>query len=608
MDELLVEIRALELLHDYKLVTDPQDVGDVLNTLDRVPKFALDAETTGLNWLTDSIHGLGFATADQEWYVTGGAERAIIPGLRELCSQPDKEIIMHNAKFDLHFLAPFGIRPVWLGDTMIAQFLVDENRSHKLKKLAYTVLGHDLDLPEYKDLQKMMKKPLGVKRMDQVTIHDIPLGILGTYGGLDCRLTYDLDDASKHMLAQEGMTDIYNDIEMPFLWVLLDMEANGFFIDQSKLHELSLEYNAAYEQALEKWEKISGGVNPNSHKQLAKYIYKDLGHKPTMFTDSGQPSSADLAITRLLPDDYNGAIAALKEVREYGKLISTYITNFENMLVSGRLHGSFNQTGARTTRLSSSDPNLQNVPGHGDKGKKIRSLFSATPGYDMIVIDYSQVELRLLAHYSGDEKLMRVFLEGGDPHQMTADLIGISRFHAKAVNFGWAYGMGPFGLANKIESTGAERPDLKDTKAWLQGFSKAYPTTVRWKNLVLRYTRNLGYVLTIDGHKRRLPEVNSHINKLRSQAERQAVNSIIQGSAAAVIRRAMTRIDSAHSFFGARMLAQVHDEVVWECPKDTSKQFAAFAQQEMLDVEDYYSIKVPIEADPGIGINWAEAK
>jgi DNA polymerase-1 len=599
------------ILKDYNIVTEPSEVPGVLQALERVPQFALDLETTSLDFNRGTIHGVALATENQEWYVTLGAEKAILPHLNDVMK--GRQVLMHNGCFDNHFLARYGIKPDKLADTMIGQFLVDENQRIGLKELAHTKLGIREELPDFKELMHWAKKLTNKKKLADVSIFDIPLDPLAEYAARDARLTYDLWLKTQHELEREGMTQQFFDVEMPFVYTVMGMESAGFWIDQALLKQIGIDFESKKQEAYNRWMEITEGVNPNSPKQLAHYLYEVMGYDVTRTTDSGDASTDITALNRLLHEDKNGAVQALIDFRKFDKLISTYVTSFGDQLFNGRLHGGFNQTGTVTGRLSSSGPNLQNIPGRGEEGGQVRSLFAAPPGKVMLVIDYSQIELRLLAHYTKDSRLLKVFEDNGDPHQMTADLIGQMGFHikrkdAKQVNFGWAYGIGPKGLQDTIEKASGERPSMEDTKAWLDGFGKAYPDAQRWKWRVVDYATELGFVKTIGGRKRRLPEIRSEDKALRGSAQRQAVNSIIQGSASDVIKYAMLETDKLAQQYEATLLAQVHDELVWEVDQATVRDFAAVAQGIMEGAGDHFKIRVKLIAEPGIGPNWNEAK
>lgn len=600
------------LLKNYTLVVDPEGVPDVMDHLSRVDTYALDVETSGLDHNRATIHGVALATEDREYYVCLGAEKALLPHLPDVVGS-DKTLIMHNSSFDLHFLRRYGINPVNVVDTMLGQFLVDENQSVGLKNLARNKLGIREAIPDFDDLRRLAKRLTNKKKLEEVTVYDMPLDTLALYAARDGRFTFDLWGLTRRELHQEGMLDHFYNTEMPFMWVVTDMEESGFYIDRPALQVIGDEFRAKQQEALETWERLTDGVNPNSTPQLAKYLYEDMGYEVTRQTDKGAPSTDIMALTRLLPHDKNGAIKAIVDYRKFDKLVSTYIVAFENQLFNGRLYGKFNQTGTVTGRLSSSEPNLQNIPGRGEEGDQVRRLFRATPGYSMVVIDYSQIELRLLAHYTKDPRMLKVFEDGGDPHQTTVDLLlslgyELTRKDAKQVNFGWAYGIGPRKLQDTIEKATGHRPTMEETKAWLDGFGKAYPGATRWKWRVIDAARELGFVRTIAGRKRHLPEITSLDRALAGAAERQAVNSIIQGSASDVIKYAMIHTQEPLRSFGGRLLAQVHDELVFEVPEPDAEEFSQVASRIMVRGGEFFNCRVELIAEPGIGPNWADSK
>jgi DNA polymerase-1 len=600
------------LLKDYRLIVDPADIPEVMEHLSRVPVYALDVETSGLDHMRASIHGIALASEDREYYVCLGAEKAILPHLHDVVGS-DKTIIMHNASFDLHFLRRYKINPVNVVDTMIGQFLVDENQSVGLKNLARTKLGIREEIPDFKDLLRLAKRLTGRKKLEEVTVYDVPLDTLALYAARDGRFTYDLWNITHRELHQEGMLDQFNNVEMPFMHVITDMEEAGFYIDRPALQSIGDEFRAKQQTALDTWNRITNGVNPNSTPQLVRYLYDEMGYEPSRSTDSGAPSTDIMSLTRLLPYDKNGAVKAIVDYRKFDKLVSTYIISFENQMLNGILYGKFNQTGTVTGRLSSSDPNLQNIPARGEEGDQIRSLFRARPGYSMVVIDYSQIELRLIAHYTRDARMLKVFEDGGDPHQATVDLLTnlgykLTRKDAKQVNFGWAYGIGPRKLQDTIEKATGNRPTMDEAKAWLDGFAKAYPGATSWKRAVIRAAQQIGYVRTIAGRKRRLPEINSSDRALAGLAERQAVNSIIQGSASDVIKYAMIQTQSPLKKVGGHLLAQVHDELVFEIPEADANEFASDAGRIMEHAGEVVKCRVNLIAEPGIGVNWSSAK
>lgn len=627
-------------LPDYA-ITDPARVGEVLSVLDQHPYYAFDVETTGLDFSRDKMHGASFSVeSGQDWYVFGNALEPMFKGLVDLhYRKPNTGVIGHNIKFDLHFAAPYGFRPRFIADTQMAQRLVNENTDRGLKALADIRLGIP-DLPEYKDLVKEATlrytcktkkcglkgntyhhpgdcpeclKPLGTTRlkMDEVTIYDIPLGKLVEYAAHDTRLTFDLWQVLKMDLKSEGFYKFFFDYEMPFLYVLLDMESNGIYIDQPAVREIEVEIKERLEAAQSEWDRITGGVNYNSNLALPEYLFNVLKLPVKKKTKGGAASTDALTLQRLEAIDTSGSIKALRTLRQMEKLLGTYVYNFQMKVnADGRLRTNFNQDGAVTGRLSSSGTmNLQNIPSRSSLGKKIRKAFTAQ-GDDMtmVVCDYSQLELRIVAHYSKEAEMIRVFEENGDPHGLTATKMNVERHVGKTINFGSVYGQGADTLCDTIEAAGQPRPSTEDAKRWLEDYREIYPQLNRWKWDQVDLARTNGFVTTLLGRKRRLPEINSYDKSARARAERQSYNAPIQGSAADVTELAMLNIDPYLSWYDAKMLFQVHDEIGFEVPKAAAEEFKLIVQREMEAVGEFFNLRPRLEATPGVGRSWAEAK
>ena len=366
-----------------KALVNPASVPAVLEKIKASPIVAVDTETTGLDIMRDQLHGVSFAIKDEDWYITGPALYSLLAELPKLTGNPEQLWVGHNIKFDLHFLVKHGFRPTRIADTMIAQWLCDENMELALKSLAVTRLGYQ-ELPEFKDLLMEAKKRLGRKKVADVTIYDVDPVKLAEYAARDTRLTYDLWQKLVYDLNQEAMTDVFWGREMPFVWVLYDMEQAGMPIDRAAVAQLEAEFQAEMETHLNAWNGLTGGVNPKSTKQLGEYLFEKLGLPVQAKTEKGAPKVDDLTMQRLEPLDKTGAISHLRAYRKYEKLIGTYIGMLQTKPFDGSLHGSFNQTGTVTGRLSSSDPNLQNIPSKGDLGKKMRGVFYATLGHVLV--------------------------------------------------------------------------------------------------------------------------------------------------------------------------------------------------------------------------------
>lgn len=361
--------------------------------------------------------------------------------------------------------------------------------------------------------------------------------------------------------------------------------------------------------------------NYNSTDQVGNILFSPkklggMGLKPTATTDSGKPSLDGINISRLMRT-YQKNEAAYKilslmtEISDSRKMLTTYLKPLkESVDINGFVHAGLNQTGTKTGRLSSSKPlNLQNQPSVGERGKMIRSIFTAPPGHYVLVCDFSQLELRLLAHYSKSSKLINLFKENGDPHALTAKLAGVERHVGKTINFAWAYGAWWLTIATALEKQGYERPSKEEASKWLMDFDSAYPELVQWKKDVITYARKLKGIRTIAGRWRRLENINSFNKKEAGRAERQAVNAIIQGSAGDIMERAMLSLVPWLAWFRAKLVMQVHDEIVLYVPNEVKPEDINPKVKEVMEgAGEYYGLTVPLLAEPNTGASWYEAK
>ena len=605
---------------NWELITEEEQIPKVIEDFGRNQLLGFDFETTGLHYMRDRIHGMGLSTPDRAWYITMPVLQRLTPWLKDQMETPSVKTVGHNLKFDLHFLKKLDptITPANIADTMVAQWLVNENEKLGLKHLAEKDLGVE-GLLEFKDMQRIVKAEKGLKRMDQVTIYDMDPQLLGEYGAKDPWLTLQLWPNLHWKLVQEEQENYFTNIEMPFVFLLQRMEETGFYVYTDRLLELRDEWHHTYNELVAQWREITktkgedsaypDGRNPNSNQQLAEWFYEHLKLPATRQTKGGANSTDALSIMRLVPLDETGSAEIIQKLSKLDKLLGTYIDPFLEQTYNGYLYGSYNHTGTVTGRLSSSNPNLQNIPAHGELGSQIRKALGAPPGFDYIMIDYSQMELRLAAHYAKVQALLAVFDDpNGDPHQATADLVGVERYIAKNLNFAWFYGAGPRKFCDMVELKGYPRPEFGDAKKWFWGFGEAYPELMDWKFAVLRAGRRLGYIRTIMKRRRHLPELNSYNERERGQAERQAVNSVIQGSAGDLIKWAMLQIDPLMEDYGARMNSQTHDELGFIVPKEASHDFALVAQEKMVAVREEFNLIVPIKAEPIIAQTWGDAK
>jgi DNA polymerase-1 len=484
-----------------------------------------------------------------------------------------------------------------LYDTMIAAHLLNPNKpNHSLEDTALEYLAHK---------KKAFNEVLGKRR----SFAEVPVDEATNYAAEDAELAFELKNVLFQKLREEGLENIYTSIEMPLISVLADMEETGIKIDHATLNILSKELETDVQLLEQKIYSLAGGeFNINSPKQLSKVLFENLKLTPSKKTKTGYSTGMDvledLARSHALP-------AEILNYRTLFKLKTTYVDALPVLInqKTGRIHTSFNQTVTATGRLSSSDPNLQNIPVRGIWGTKIRRTFIAEQGFVLLSADYSQIELRILAHLSNDTGLIEAFRKDIDIHTQTAsDLFGIPpgeitkdmRRMAKTVNFGIIYGISPFGLSETLNIA------PKEAGAYIEQYFAGHENVRRFLERTVSEARRQGYVATLAGRKRPIPEINSSNATLRQQAERMAINSPIQGSAADLIKTAMIAIwrRLKKSKLKTRLLLQIHDELLLEVPGHELEEVKTLVQDEM---ENAMILSVPVKAGIGYGENWAEA-
>ena len=507
----------------------------------------------------------------------------------------DKLKIGHNLKFDIEMLKNNGIEvagPYF--DTMVAAYLLDPiSGKYSLKHLAKQFLG--------REMIKLMELIGADAEYDDFS--KVPVDLATDYAGSDADATFGLYEIFALALKAQKMDGLFHEIEMPLLPVLINLECEGVCVDRDLLAEMSKELDKEMKELERHIFAIAGEVfNLNSPKQLAHILFTKLMLPVKKRTKTG-PSTDVEVLEELAAEDFEIA-KKLIDYRQFTKLKSTYIDALPAIIhpKPGRIHTSFNQTIAATGRLSSSNPNLQNIPARGEWGKRIRSAFvPEKKGWQILAADYSQIELRVLAHLSDDPVLIKAFREGLDVHQSTADELGISRAAAKTVNFGVIYGISDFGLAKQLK--------IKKTEAaaYINKYFERHQGVKNFIEKTIREARDNEYVTTRLGRKRPLPDINSPHGGLRQAAERMAINTPVQGTAADMIKVAMVRINDKlqMSNVKCRMILQVHDELVFEGPKDELEKVKQIVKEEM---ENALALKVPVRVDLGAGPNWAEAK
>ncbi len=605
------------------IVGDPARLAAVIAECRRAPLLALDAETTGLDPMRAELIGLSLATAPgRSWYLpfahvppdgplAGGEPPRNLPPLssaplaplRAFLGDPAVPKAGHNIGYDWLILRRAGADLAGIRyDSMLASFVLDPGRrSHALAEVARERLG--VELQSYGAL-------VGKGRNER-SFAAVPLPDAARYCAADSETVLRLEAAFRPDLEDHRLLPLLETIELPLVAVLVDMEAAGVLIDRALLGEISRGFAkelAALE--LDIYRAAGRDFNINSTPQLRTVLFDKLQLPILKRTKTGP--STDYDVLEQLAAMGHEVPRLMIEYRELAKLKSTYVDALPGFVhpQTGRVHTSFNQTGAATGRLSSSEPNLQNIPIRTPRGEAIRRAFIAPPGHVLLTADYSQIELRLLAHLSGDPAFVEAFERGGDIHRQTAAVIfGVPedavtaemRARAKTINFGTIYGQGPFALSRQLGITQDE------AKAFIRQYFERFAGVRVWLDATVEEARRRGYVETLFGRRRYIPELKDPTFNIRSFGERTATNSPLQGSAADLIKIAMIRIHAALRDGGlaSRMVLQVHDELVLEVPENERTAAAGIVKREM---EGVTQLRVPLVVSVGEGRNWVEAK
>jgi DNA polymerase-1 len=606
------------------VVQDEEMLTALVNRLASAKMIAFDTETTSLDAMQARLVGISLAVEPGEgYYIPIGHQigdgkqlplERVIERLTPVMTDPDIPKAAHHTKFDVLVLRRHGLPVAPLSfDTMIAEWLIhpDSPRGKLgLKNLAFSRLG--VEMTEIEELIGTGKK--------QITMDLVPIKQAAPYAAADADMTLRLVEPLQADLNRYGLEYLFHEIEMPLVPVLIDMEQAGVLVDTALLQRLSVEAGEILARLSNEIFQIVGySFNLNSTQQLSDALFKKLQLPTTGLrrTSSGFYSTAADVLEELRPQDTTGVIEVLLQYREMEKLRSTYLDALPALVnpYTGRIHTSFNQTGVVTGRLSSSDPNLQNIPIRSETGRKVRDAFIAAPGCRLIGADYSQVELRILAHVSGDEALCEAFHQEQDVHAATAAAIfGIpleqvsraQRSLAKSINFGLMYGMGAFRLARDSGMT------VPEAEAFIKAYFERFPKVRQYLDETRRMAIERGYVETLLKRRRNFEVFQNASGPRRTDlerraAEREAVNMPIQGTAADIIKIAMIRLYRALHERGlhSKMILQVHDELVLEAPEEEVEEAAGLVKEVM---EGAYPMAVPLRADVKTGLNWGELK
>jgi len=595
--------------HSYYLADTAEKQIALCEQLLQEKSFAFDTETEGLDPLTAGLVGMSFAIREQEaWYVPVPANREeatdIVLRLAPALQHPEIEKVGQNIKFDILALRKYGVRVKGpLFDTMLAHYLLNPELRHGMDYLAETYL-------KYKTVP--IEDLIGPKGKKQASMRTVPIEQIKEYAAEDADVTLRLKHYFAPLLKQEGLESLFFEMEMPLIYVLAEMEATGVKLDTNALKQSS-EVLSQQLSALEEsiYDLAGQSFNINSTKQVGEILFDKLKlDEKAKKTKTGGYSTSEEVLEKIRGK--HPIVDKLLEYRGIKKLLSTYIDALPALIhpETGKIHTSFNQAVTATGRLSSTNPNLQNIPVRDELGREIRKAFIADDD-DCIFFsaDYSQIELRLMAHLSNDPHMVEAFCSGADIHAATAAKIyGIPveevtsdmRRKAKTANFGIIYGISVFGLAERLSIPRAESKELID------GYFQTYPRIKEYMEESIRVAKEKGYVETLFKRKRFLPDINSHNAIVRGYAERNAINAPIQGSAADIIKLAMIRI---HQRFEAehlksRMILQVHDELNFNVRKEEFDR----VKEIVLDcMEHVLQLRVPLIADCGEGKNWLEA-
>ncbi|MBR5803699.1 MAG: DNA polymerase I [Bacteroidaceae bacterium] len=597
-----------ETTHNYQLADNKEKRAELLRILRTSDFLVLDTETTGTEPMASELVGMSFSVSEGEaWYVPVPADRAeatnIVEEFRDVLTNPKTTKVGQNIKYDLLMLAQYG---VWLQgplfDTMVAHYVLSPELHHGMDYLAEVLL-------QYRTIP--IEQLIGPKGKNQKNMRDLTPEEVYNYACEDADVTLRLKNVLEKQLREQGAYELFRDVEMPLVPVLAQMEFNGVRIDTDALRETSLLYTQRLQEIEQEIYTLAGtSFNIASPKQVGEILFDTLKiSAKAKKTKGGQYSTSEEVLESLR--DKHPVVEKILDYRGLKKLLGTYIDALPALINprTGRIHTSFNQTVTSTGRLSSSNPNLQNIPIRNEDGREIRRAFIPDDGCEFFSADYSQIELRIMAHLSGDVNMMEAFRLGQDIHTATAskvykvsldEVTREQRSKAKTANFGIIYGISAFGLSERMHVP------VKEAKELIEEYFHTYPQVKAYMDSSITLAREKGYTETICRRRCYLPDINSHNAVVRGYAERNAINAPIQGSAADIIKVAMANIHQRFQREGIRskMLIQVHDELNFSVLPEERDRVHRIVIEEM---EGAFLMQVPLQADCGWGKNWLEA-
>jgi len=595
--------------HTYHLADSTEKIMDLLALLQKHSEYCFDSETTSLNTLDAEIVGLSFSVeAFTAWYVPVPENRVeamqILEHFRPVFLDATKTLIGQNIKYDYQVLLNYGLQiNNRLFDTMVAHFLIMPDMRHNMDVLAETYLNYS---------PVSIETLIGKRGKDQLSMRAVELNKIAAYAAEDADVTLQLKNTFAPLLAENTLEDLFNSVEVPLIKVLAEIEREGIRLDVDNLRDFSAQLKTDITIVEKEIQDFAGTkFNVSSPKQVGEILFDYLKiTDKAKKTKTGQYATGEDVLSKL--ENAHPIVSKILDYRELVKLKNTYVDSLPLMVHdgTGRIHTSFNQVVAVTGRLSSDNPNLQNIPIRTERGRQIRKAFVPRDAdHILLSADYSQIELRIVASISGDPNMCEAFQAGKDIHTATAaKVFGVAesevtkemRYKSKSVNFGIIYGQGPFGLAENLNIPRAEAKQLIDN------YFREYSSIRNYMDEQVNFARENGYVQTILGRKRWLRDITSANATVRGFAERNAINAPIQGSAADMIKVAMVNVH--HEFkkrhYKSRMLLQVHDELVFDVYKPELEEVKALVEKLMREA---LPLKVPVEVGIGTGANWLEA-